>query len=284
MYWGLWATFGRAGLWLDGRPHPRHHDDAVADGVDVIVLLDLRVDTYIVSPTRDRLPQRGRRGRLRVDLGSNSGDTVGEQRGAQSPWTMTVAASTSDRGRSSPSRSVTDDLPGLGVGGAVGPAPLANSGDLGLDGADRPPQPVLLGCRQRPTMASSRCSTRPRWPGRSSSAPAGPTPGWTKSAAVKAAGGVGMILANASDAQTLNADFTPSRPCTSRPPTARRSRRMPPRVAADGNDQRHRHHAGACSGDGRLLVLRGPARRRREPAQAGYHRPGVDIAAVSPNW
>ena len=92
-----------------------------------------------------------------------------------------------------------------------------------------------------------------------------------------------MILANASDAQTLNADFH-AVPTVHYHGHRRRGgqgvcrRRWQP----DGNDQRHRHHAGACpemagfsstarlAGDGNLL-------------KPDITAPGVDIiAAVSP--
>ena len=74
---------------------------------------------------------------------------------------------------------------GLGVGGAVGPAPLANSGDLGLDGGrpDRA-QPVLSDAGSDPTNGIQPVLDPAKVAGRSSSAPAGPTPGG-QSAAVR---------------------------------------------------------------------------------------------------
>ena len=209
VYKGLWATpDGRASGSTADLVHAI--DDAVADGVDVINYSISGSSTYVVSPDEIAFLNAADAGVFVSTSAGNSGDTVGESSVAHnSPWTMTVAASTSDRGTV---KSVTlgngTTYTGLGVGGAVGPAPLANSGDLGLDGADPTALSLCFSdADSDPTNGIQPVLDPAKVAGKIVVCTRGTNARVDKSAAVKAAGGVGMILANASDAQTLNADF-----------------------------------------------------------------------------
>lgn len=185
-------------------------DDAVGDGVDVI--------NYSISGSRefvvgaDELAFLGAADAnvLVSTSAGNSGDTVGTSSVAHNaPWTMTVASSTHDR---SVSKTVTlgngQKYTGVGVGGAVPSSPLvlasaaaaagapANSANLCFSDADLNPangvQPAL-----DPAKVAGKIVVCTR----------GSNDRLDKSAAVKAAGGVGVVLANVSDAQSLDSDY-----------------------------------------------------------------------------
>lgn len=209
VYKGLWATpDGRASGSTADLVHAI--DDAVADGVDVINYSISGSSTYVVSPDEIAFLNAADAGVFVSTSAGNSGDTVGESSVAHnSPWTMTVAASTSDRGTV---KSVTlgngTTYTGLGVGGAVGPAPVADSSVLGLDGADPTALSLCFSdADSDPTNGIQPVLDPAKVAGKIVICTRGTNARVDKSAAVKAAGGVGMILANASDAQTLNADF-----------------------------------------------------------------------------
>ena len=205
----LWATpDGRASGATSDIVHAI--DDAVADGVDVINYSISGSRDYVVSPDEIAFFNAADAGVFVSTSAGNEGDTIGTSSVAHNaPWTMTVAASTSDRGTN---KSVTlgngSTYTGLGVGGGVGPAPLANSTDLGLAGAD--PTAVALCFSDSdldPTNGIDPVLDPAKVAGKIVVCTRGTSARVDKSAAVKAAGGVGMILVNASDAQTLNADF-----------------------------------------------------------------------------
>ena len=129
----------------------------------------------------------------------NSGDTVGASSVAHnSPWTMTVAASTHDRGAT---KTLTlgngAKYQGLGVAGGAGPAPLVVSTAVGLPGANPTNTTLCFPGTLDPAKVTGKIVVCDR----------GVNDRVAKSAAVKQAGGVGMVLANTSAAQSLNADF-----------------------------------------------------------------------------
>jgi subtilisin family serine protease len=174
-------------------------DDAVADGVDVINYSISGSSTYIV--TADELAFLGAAdaGVFVATSAGNSGDTVGASSVAHnSPWTMTVAASTHDRGVS---KTLTlgngATYQGLGVGAGVGPAPLVVSSGVGLAGADATEVRLCFPGTLDPAKVTGKIVVCDR----------GVNDRVAKSLAVKQAGGVGMVLANTSAAQSLNADF-----------------------------------------------------------------------------
>lgn len=86
---------------------------------------------------------------------------------------------------------------GVGVGEAVGPAPVVNSEDIAAAGA---PEGAALLCLPESLDAEAAA-------GNIVLCTRGQNDRVEKSATVAAAGGVGMILANNTDAESLNADF-----------------------------------------------------------------------------
>jgi subtilisin family serine protease len=174
-------------------------DDAVADGVDVINYSISGSSAYVV--TADELAFLGAAdaGVFVSTSAGNSGDTVGASSVAHnSPWTMTVAASTHDRGAT---KTLTlgngTKYTGLGVGVGAGPAPLVVSSAAGLAGQDATAVRLCAPGTLDPAKATGKIVVCDR----------GVYDRVAKSAAVKQAGGVGMVLANTSAAQSLNADF-----------------------------------------------------------------------------
>src|SRR5690606_18941618 len=74
-------------------------DDAVEDGVDVINYSISGSSTSVVGPDEIAFLYAADAGVFVSTSAGNSGDTVGESSVAHNaPWTMTVAASTHDRG------------------------------------------------------------------------------------------------------------------------------------------------------------------------------------------
>jgi hypothetical protein len=132
-YKALWAT-------PDGRASGATSDlvsaidDAVADGVDVINYSISGSRAYVVSPDEIAFLNAADAGVFVSTSAGNEGDVIGASSVAHnSPWTMTVAASTHDRGNS---KSVTLGngavYHGVGVGGGVGPAPVVDSATAAL--------------------------------------------------------------------------------------------------------------------------------------------------------
>ncbi|MCU1538991.1 MAG: hypothetical protein JWP82_3342, partial [Humibacillus sp.] len=115
-----------------------------------------------------------------------------------SPWTMTVAASTHDRGAT---KTLTlgngATYSGLGVGKGAGPASLVVSSAVALAGADATNARLCFPGTLDPTKVIGKIVVCDR----------GVNARVEKSATVKQAGGIGMVLANTSAAQSLNADF-----------------------------------------------------------------------------
>lgn len=178
-------------------------DDAVADGVDVINYSVSGSRTHVVSPDELAFLNAARAGVFVATSAGNSGDTDGVSSVAHnSPWTMTVAASTHDRGAS---KTVTlgngQTYAGVGLGPAVGPAPLVLSSDIAAEGASAQAARECWLNTDEPTLDPAKAA------GKIVICDRGTVDRVDKSAAVKLAGGVGMIQVNTTDAQSLNADF-----------------------------------------------------------------------------
>lgn len=183
-------------------------DDAVADGVDVI--------NYSISGSRTSVMGADEQAFLfAADAGvfistsaGNSGDTVGVSSVAHnSPWTMTVAASTHSRGAV---KTLTlgdgTSYEGVGIGDEVS-GDLVLAADVALPGVS--PQAARECWLDADTAtAGQQASLDPaKVAGKIVVCDRGTVDRVHKSAAVKLAGGIGMVQANTSDAQSLNADF-----------------------------------------------------------------------------
>ncbi len=184
-------------------------DQAVADGVDVINYSISGSSTLVVTPDEMAFLGAADAGVFVSTSAGNSGDTVGRSSVAHNaPWTMTVAASTHDRGAT---KTVTlgdgSTYDGVGVGDAVGPAPLVDSSDVGLPGVSQlavdecwlDADPAVAGVQPTldPALVADTIVLCDR----------GTVARTEKSDAVDLAGGIGMIQANTTQAQSLNADF-----------------------------------------------------------------------------
>lgn len=182
-------------------------NDAVADGVDVINYSVSGSSQSVVGADEIAFLGAADAGVFVSASAGNSGDTIGVSSVAHNaPWTMTVAASTHDRGVSN---TVTlgngQTYAGVGVSPTgVGPAPLVDSSTVGLPGAD--PTKVAL-CYSAANNGGVAVLDPAKIAGKIVICLRGTTARVDKSAAVKEAGGVGMVLANTSAAQSLNADF-----------------------------------------------------------------------------
>ncbi|MEV4414677.1 S8 family serine peptidase [Catellatospora sp. NPDC049609] len=174
-------------------------DAAVADGVDVINYSISGSRQYVVDPAEIAFLNAAAAGVFVAASAGNSGDTLGAGSVAHnSPWLTTVAASTHDRGNT---KTVTlgngASYTGVGVGPGVGPATLIDSTVAGLAGAD----PALVNLCYLGTLDPAKVTGKIVLCDRGGNARV------EKSAAVAQAGGVGMVQANTSSAQSLNADF-----------------------------------------------------------------------------
>lgn len=185
-------------------------DTAVGDGVDVINYSISGSREYVVTPDELAFLSAADAGVFVATSAGNSGDTVGTSSVAHnSPWTMTVASSTHDRGSK---KTITlgngQSYDGVGVGEGVGPAPLVTAASVAAAGvpadaarlcysdADNNPgngvQPAL-----DPAKAKGKIVICDR----------GGNARTDKSLAVKNATGVGMVLANTAAGQSLDADY-----------------------------------------------------------------------------
>ena len=136
VYKGLWQT-------ADGRGSGTSAglvaaiDDAVADGVDVINYSVSGSSTHVVTADELAFMAAAEAGVFVSTSAGNSGDTVGVSSVAHnSPWTMTVAASTHDRGVES--TLTTGDgttYDGTGYGGPTEQLPMVLASDIPAEGA-----------------------------------------------------------------------------------------------------------------------------------------------------
>jgi subtilisin family serine protease len=176
-------------------------DQAVADGVDVINYSISGTQTNFADPVEFSFLYAAQAGVFVAASAGNSGPTTSTV-AHPSPWITTVAAGTHNRdGQGSVALGNGTTYSGASVATAVGPAPLIDSINAGLPGAD-PVQVALCyssldgGNVLDPALVAGKIVVCDR----------GVTARVNKSLAVMEAGGVGMILVNTS-ANSVNADF-----------------------------------------------------------------------------
>ncbi|PID50986.1 MAG: hypothetical protein CR980_00775 [Propionibacteriales bacterium] len=184
-------------------------DDAVADGVDVINYSISGSDRYIISADQLAFFAAAEAGIFVSTSAGNDGDTVGKSSVAHNaPWTMTVAASTHDRGAEKTVKLGNNaTYKGLGVGPKVGPAPVVYAGDIPAAGASAKQAKECHLDIDESTDGNQIAIDVAKADGKIVVCDRGTIARVDKSAAVKEAGGVGMIHANVDPAQSLNADF-----------------------------------------------------------------------------
>ncbi len=184
-------------------------DDAVADGVDVINYSVSGSSEYIVSPDELAFFAAAEAGIFVSASAGNSGDSVGKSSVAHNaPWTMTVAASSHDRGANKTVKLGNNaTYKGLGVGPEVGPAPVVYAGTIPATGASAKQAAECHLDIDGSTDGNQIAIDAAKAAGKIVVCDRGTIARVDKSAAVKAAGGVGMIHANVDPAQSLNADF-----------------------------------------------------------------------------
>ena len=175
-------------------------DTAVADGVDVINYSISGSRTFVVDPAEIAFFNAAAVGVFVSASAGNSGDTVGASSVAHnSPWLTTAAASTHNRGNSK-TLTLGNGQKYTGVGvipPAVASAPFVLSTAVGLAGADPTALRLCGPGTLDPALTAGKIVVCDR----------GVFDRVAKSLAVKDAGGVGMILANTSDAQSINGDW-----------------------------------------------------------------------------
>ncbi|HCT77593.1 MAG TPA: hypothetical protein DGT23_13585 [Micromonosporaceae bacterium] len=175
-------------------------NQAVADGVDVINYSISGSSTFVVTPDEIAFLNAAHAGVFVSTSAGNSGDTIGKSSVAHnSPWTTTVAASTHNRGGS---KTVTlgNGTKHTGVGvvpTAVASSPLVASTAVAAAGANAAEVALCLPGTLDSALAGGKVVICDR----------GVNARNEKSKVVKEAGGVGMILANTSDAQSINGDL-----------------------------------------------------------------------------
>jgi subtilisin family serine protease len=180
-------------------------DQAVADGVDVINYSISGTRTNFLDPVQVSFLFAADAGVFVAASAGNSGP--GSQTVAHpGPWITTVAAATHNRsGEGSVSLGNGETYVGASVATAVGPAPLIDSIDAGLPGAD--PTQVAL-CFSTLDTGGAPVLDPAKIAGKIVVCDRGVTARVNKSYAVMEAGGVGMILLNPPPAAgSLNADF-----------------------------------------------------------------------------
>ncbi len=183
-------------------------DDAVADGVDIISYSISGSRTFVVTPDEIAFMFAADAGVFVSTSAGNSGDTIGVSSVAHnSPWEMTVAASSHDRGNQATvtlgngvsytgvgvsdvgveSSPLIDSIAAKAPGASDAAASLCFSEDW-EDGETAGLDPALVGGKivVCTLVVNDRVD---------------------KSQAVAEAGGVGMVLVNTSNAQSLNGDF-----------------------------------------------------------------------------
>lgn len=161
-------------------------DDAVADGVDVINYSVSGSSTSVVGPDEIAFLFAADAGVFVSTSAGNSGDTVGVSSVAHNaPWTMTVAASTHDRGAvNTLTLGNGSTYQGVGYGGPLGATPLVLAKDVAAAGAT---SPELCG-----TGTLDDAKTK----GKLVVCDRGAHALVDKAAEVKASGGAGMVLVN----------------------------------------------------------------------------------------
>jgi subtilisin family serine protease len=175
-------------------------DAAVSDGVDVINYSISGSSQYVVDPAEIAFLNAAAAGVFVSASAGNSGDTVGVSSVAHnSPWLTTVAASTHDRGNLK-TLTLGNGTPYTGVGvsgGAIGSTAVVDSSTIPKAGQTAADARLCKLGTLDPAGAAGKIVVCTR----------GVNARTEKSQEVKAAGGVGMILANTSSAQSINGDF-----------------------------------------------------------------------------
>ncbi|MGB3764801.1 MAG: S8 family serine peptidase, partial [Ornithinimicrobium sp.] len=204
-------------LWADGEGSAsgssedlvKAIDDSVADGVDVINYSVSGSSQYVVDPVEIAFLLAADAGVFVSASAGNSGDTVGASSVAHnSPWTMTVAASTHDRNvNKTLTLGDSTEYEGVGVGDGIGPAPLVYAGDIPASGATET-EAAQCWLDIDSTTDGDQIAIDPAGAdGNIVICDRGAVDRVDKSAAVAEAGGVGMVHANTDPAQSVNADF-----------------------------------------------------------------------------
>jgi subtilisin family serine protease len=180
-------------------------DRAVADGVDVINYSITGTRVNFLEPVQVAFLFAADAGVFVAASAGNSGPTTSTV-AHPGPWLTTVAAATHNRdGQGSVTLGDGTTYFGASVASAVGPAPLIDSIDAGLPGAD--PTQVAL-CFSTVDTGGVPVLDPALVAGKIVVCDRGITARVNKSLAVQEAGGIGMILLNPPPtAASLNADF-----------------------------------------------------------------------------
>ncbi|WP_409484588.1 S8 family peptidase [Arsenicicoccus dermatophilus] len=185
-------------------------DQAVADGVDVINYSVSGSSTYSVTPDEIAFFNAADAGVFVSASAGNSGDTVGTSSVAHnSPWEMTVAASTAPH---AVAKTVTlgngKVYTGVGTGPKVGPAPVVSAAGAALPGADATKaRQCYSDADNDPTNGVTAVLDAAKIKGKILLCERGGNARTDKGDAAKNAGAIGMIQVNTTDAQSTNADF-----------------------------------------------------------------------------
>lgn len=178
-------------------------DQAVADGVDVINYSISGTLTNFRDPVEISFLFAAAAGIFVAESAGNSGPTTSTV-AHPAPWTTTVAAGTHNRNAVG---SVTlgngQEYWGASVSTTAVTAPIVNSTDAGLPGADAT---ALRLCFSAETNGGTAVLDPAKVAGKIVVCDRGSNARVDKSAAVAAAGGVGMVLTNTSS-NSLNGDF-----------------------------------------------------------------------------
>ena len=179
-------------------------DQAVSDGVDVINYSVSGTSTNFLDPAQVSFLFAADAGVFVSVSAGNDGPTSSTV-AHPGPWVTTVAAGTHNReGRGSVTLGNGSTYNGASVAAALGPVPLINADAAGLTGANA--TQVLLCYGATDTADGNPVLDPAKVAGKIVVCDRGVTGRTNKSAAVKAAGGVGMILVNTS-ANSLNGDL-----------------------------------------------------------------------------
>jgi hypothetical protein len=202
MYKALWSTQDGATASGFGADLVAAIDQAVADGVDVINYSISGSQTNFLDAAEVSFLFAADAG-VFVSTSAGNAGTVGSV-AHPSPWVATVAAGTHNRdGQGSVTLGNGATYNGASVAAAFGPAPLIDAEAAGLPGANAT---FVALCYSANDNAGTPVLDPAKVAGKIVVCERGVTGRTAKSAAVKAAGGVGMILMNTS-ANSLNADL-----------------------------------------------------------------------------
>jgi subtilisin family serine protease len=181
-------------------------DTAVADGVDVINYSISGTTTNFLEPVQVSFLFAADAGVFVSASAGNSGPATGTV-AHPSPWITTVAAGTHNRdGQGSVTLGNGVTLNGASVATPVGPAPLVNSEDVGLAGADPTALALCFTAGDNAANGGTPVLDPAKVAGKIVVCDRGTNARVNKSLAVEQAGGVGMILVNVTPG-SLNADF-----------------------------------------------------------------------------